>query len=466
MKPKHWIAAALAVTMLCVPLAGCDSGGGGKTFGKSGKELRYRISNDATQMAWVQRIVDAFNDLHKEDGYKIKVETTGSEYYQSLDSDYAAGGSRAPDIVLQEVGTIASYLEQGYLLPLDGYLGKEGGIAKDDLWQVNDWFKWSESGGLNSKDGKIYSLVKDWSPDFMLIYNKTYVNEYNAAHSSEPITISETEPMSWEEYYDIAMKIAGYKGVQGTTMDFVPYKHLMEFVQMTGESLFTADGTKVNLTFNGNVPNPDSGVTKAFNYFCRLQKGKNSPAPNATGATESGGMEKFLNGSIWSVWNGLYAFPQYALYDATFEVGIAPPPVYDKTKGAYAATSAMVGHSISATCKYPDVAFEFIKYYMTAGSSEYVGMGYNLPGLKSVAASDAFLHPRVEKMEPYTNYMYEFVTNEANTIEPLRFSPLLSYNRFSALLSPPFAKYFGDKQDFNATLKEFCDLVEEELEEW
>lgn len=470
MKGKKWIAIALAAATACLSFAGCagdpdetgGGSGGGKEFGKGGKELRYRVSNDATQMAWVQRIVDGFNEKYKSDGYVIKVETTGNEYYQSLDSDFAA--KRAPDIILQEIGTIASYLEQGYLIPLDEFIDREGGIERGDLWQVNDWFKWSKEKGLNDSNGKIYSLVKDWSPDFMLIYNKTMVNQYNASHADQ-ITISETEPLSWDEYFTIAQKMSS-TGVRATTMDFEPYKHLMEFVQMTGESLFTADGNRVNLSFTGNTPDENSGVKKAFEYFCKLQYGPNSPAPNTTGATESGGMEKFLNGNIWSVWNGLYAFPQYQLYNANFEIGIAPPPVYDKTKGAYAATSAMVGHSINAQCKYPEIAYKFIEYYMTEGASEYVGMGYNLPGLESVAKSDAFLHPATTQMEPYTNYMYRFVTNENNTVEPLRFSPNLSYNRLGALLSPPLAKYFGGNQDFNSMLKEFCNLVEEELAEW
>ncbi len=462
MKLKKGLAILLAGAM-CLPLASCGGEGGGKDFSSGVKELRYRVSNDAVSMVWIQKIIDDFNAEYEEKGYRVVKETTGSEYYQSLDADFAS--RRAPDIVLMEIGTISAYLPQGYLLPLDKYLNKEGGIQTSDLWEVNDYFKWTKEGGLGAANGSYYALVKDWSPDFMLIYNKTMLNNYNAAHPGDTITISETEPLTWDEYFSIAQKMTS-AGVMGTTMDFVPYKHLMEFVQMTGETLFTADGRHVNMTFDGDTPQ-ENGVYKAFKYYADLQYGENAPAAAVTSATtEGGGMEKFKNQSIWSVWNGLYAFPQYKLYEANFEIGVAPPPVFNKENGAYAATSAMVGHAINARCKYPDIAYEFIRFYMTEGAKYYVGMGYNFPGLKTVAASDAFLNPEVAAMKPYTNYFYDFVTSEKTTVEPLKFSPELSYNRMGTLLSVPLAKYFGGKQDLNRTLKEFYDLVEEDLEEW
>ena len=452
--------AILLAGAICLPIAGCTEGG--KNFSSGIKELRYRVSNDATSMVWVQKIIDDFNAEYKDKGYRIVKETTGSEYYQSLDSDFAS--SRAPDIVLMEIGTISAYLSQGYLLPLDRYLNKEGAIQTDDLWEVNDYFKWSKEEGLGADTGLYYALVKDWSPDFMLIYNKTMIKEYNAANPDDTIVISETEPLTWDEYYEIAVKMTK-GGVKGTTMDFVPYKHLMEYVQMTGETLFTEDGRRVNMSFEGDKP-VENGVYKAFEYYCKLQSGENAPADAVTSATtEGGGMERFKNKGVWSVWNGLYAFPQYELYKADFEIGIAPPPTYRKGE-AYAATSAMVGHAINAKCKYPDIAYEFIQFYMTEGAKHYVGMGYNFPGLKTVAASDAFLKPEVTEMEPYTNYFYNFVMAENTKIEPLKFSPELSYNRMGTLLSIPFAKYFGGKQDLDQTIKEFCDLVEEDLEEW
>lgn len=464
MKFKKGIA-MLLVGAMCLPLAACGDGDdGGKKFTSGVKELRYRVSNDTTSMAWIQKIIDDFNAVYEEKGYRVVKETTGSEYYQSLDSDFAS--KRAPDIVLMEIGTISAYLPQGYLLPLDKYLNKEGGIQTSDLWEVNDYFKWTKTGGLGAADGSYYALVKDWSPDFMLIYNKTMLNDYNSKHPNEQITISETDPLSWDEYYEIASKMTS-GGVMGTSMDFVPYKHLMEYVQMTGETLFTADGRHVNMSFKADGTPQENGVYQAFKYYTDLQYGKGAPATPVTNATtEGGGMERFKNGSIWSVWNGLYAFPQYRLYDANFEIGIAPPPVYNKENGAYAATSAMVGHAINANCKYPDIAYEFIQFYMTEGAKHYVGMGYNFPGLKTVAASDMFLDPEVEEMKPYTNYFYNFVTNENTTIEPLKFSPELSYNRMGTLLSVPFAKFFAGKQNLSKTVKEFYDLVEEDLEEW
>lgn len=462
MKGKKLLANILALGTV-FSLAGCGDGDSeGKKFSSGTVELIYRVSNDAGQMKWIQSMLDEFNELHKQDGYKIVMSTTGNEYYQALDSEFASG--KAPDVVLMEVGTISSYVREGYLLSLDKYLNQEGGIQTSDLWDVNDYFKYSKKGGLGAEDGQYYSLVKDWSPDFMLIYNKDMIDDWNTEHPDDIITISETIPMTWDEYYEIAVKMTK-NGVKGTTMDFVPYKHLMEYVQMTGETLFTEDGKAVNLSFDSNGKPVKNGVYKAFEYYCKLQKGNNAPASYVTASTESGGMERFKNKGIWSVWNGLYAFPSYKLYEANFEIGIAPPPVYEGQK-SYAATSAMVGHAINAKCKYPDYAYEFIEWYMTDGAKYYAGTGHNLPGLKSVASSDLFLKPSVAEMEKYTNYMYNFVTNPENEVEPLKFSPELSYNRMGTLLQIPLAKYFGDKQDFDATLKEFYDLVEEELEEW
>lgn len=444
---KNKLITSSLLLLLTFALASCQNGGGDRTKKDSYKVLTYLTSADSEAYQTVlDKVVNDFNEIIKPQGYKIVTETPGGSYYTSLSNKFSS--RQAPDIFMMEAGFFNSF--SPYLLPLDSYLSKSETLSKSDLWDLNNFY-------LNA-NGELTCLIKDFSPDFMLIYNKKMLDDYNNSHPEKQFIVSETEPMSWTEYYEMVSTIQNSLSVSyGTSLGFEGVKHLHEMVQSTGSEMYIND-QKLN--------KDDNNVKEAFSLFCALQKDNATEFPKyyslnqndgkAPGSYTSGSttseQQLFIQQRCFSIFNGLYSFSAYGFYDVNFEVGIAPHPVMDKTKGAFGTTSAMVSHAISKTTKYPDIAWKFLEYYQTVGMEEFTKIAYNIPGNKTIAGSDSFLKNENPKAEKMANYFYNFV-NEGHCAVT-KYNNLISYDRVQTCFNTQLAKYYDGSLSFNNLLTE------------
>jgi len=442
----------LSTILVCSSLLACGNDQRDKKGGL--KVLTYLTSADSVAYTTVlNKVVSDFNEIIKSDGYKIEMETPGGSYYTSLANKFAS--RNAPDIFMMEEGSYNGFKD--LLAPLDDYLSASTVLKKTDLWDLNDFYK--------NDNGKLTCLIKDYSPDFMLIYNKTVLDEYNKTHPSKQFIVSETEPMSWTEYYEMCSTIQKEMALEyGSSLGFEGVKHLHELVQSTGSKMYKNNDTNVNTT--------DTNVQEAFKLYCALQKDKATEFPTyynlnafkndegtsegkAPGSYTSGSQtseqQLFIQGRCFSIFNGLYAFSSYDFYGiSNFEYGIAPHPVMDKSKGTFATTSAMVSHAIAKTSKYKDIAWRFLEYYQTTGMSQFAGIAYNIPGNKTIAGTDAFLknsNPKVEKM---ANYFYNFVTQ--GNITYTIYNNKISYDTVQTCFNSELAKYYDGGLTFEGLL--------------
>ncbi len=437
------------VAILLATLVSCDDNRG--TTGKE-KVLTYLVSAESSAYNEIlYQLVDEFNEQIKDEGYRIQIEIPGGEYYQSLGNKFAAG--RAPDIFMMESGYFNAYSK--YLLPLDSYLEESEVLNKSDLWDLNDVF---------SDNGQIKALIKDFSPDFMLIYNKTMLNNYNKANPDNTIEISDTEPLTWEEFYEITSTISKWAGIEyGTSLGFEGVKHLHELVQMTGSSMYTSDYKGINIT--------DSNVREAFAFYCALQKdnatefsnyfklNQNSgkaPASYTSGSNTSE-QELFKHQRTFSIFNGLYSFAAYDFYNASFEVGVAPSPVMNDGDECYSTASAMVSHAISANSKYKDIAWRWLEYYQTEGLKRFAGIAFNIPGNKTIAGSDYFLKNDDPKISEITNYFYNYVSSGA--VHATEYNPNVAFSRIQTCFTIHMSKYFDGQLSFDELLTKINESV-------
>ena len=445
-----------ASILLCASLSACGNNSGQRNRRGGLKVLTYLTSADSVAYNTIlNKVLADFNAIIEPEGYKIETETPGDSYYTSLANKFSS--RNAPDIFMMEEGSYNGFSD--LLLPIDDYLNASTVLHKSDLWDLNDFYK--------NKDGKLTCLIKDFSPDFMLIYNKTVLDTYNASHPGKTFTISETEPMSWSEYYEMCSTIQKEMGLEyGSSLGFEGVKHLHELVQSTGSSMYINEDTNINKA--------DSNVQAAFKLFCALQKDKATEFPEyynlnaykneegrlegkAPGSYTSGSQtseqQLFIQGRCFSIFNGLYAFASYDFYGiSNFEYGIAPHPVMDKSKGAFGTTSAMVSHAISKTSKYKDIAWRFLEYYQTTGIKQFATIAYNIPGNKTIAGSDDFLknsNPKVEKM---ANYFYNFVQN--GSCKWTIYNSKISYDVVQTNFNSQLAKYYDGRLDFSSLLNE------------
>ena len=439
--------------LLILPLASCGqseetSSGSTRTITGKKKQLTYLISNESdTYSNILKGLLKEFNETIAADGYEIITEVPGGEYYQSLGSKFAA--KKAPDIFQMEIGNFNAYKK--YMEPLDSYIQKSSVLSFDDLWDLNDAYKY---------EGTYRALIKDFSPDFMFLYNKTLLEEYNNSHPDRQFSISDSTPMSWADFYIMVSTIQKEMNIPyGTSLGFCGIKHLHELVQSTGTSMYINDGKDLN-TANENL-------VKGFEFYCALQKDNatdlsyyttNQNGGKAPGSYTSGSNLSedvlFAQRKTFSIFNGLYAFPSYGFYDLPFEVGIAPHPVLDPSKGAFATTSAMVSHAVSASSKYKDIAYKWVEYYQTEGLKRMAQIAYNIPGSKTIAGSDYFLKNDNPKVASVANYFYNFVAS--GVVHPTEYNPNISYTKLEACYTTHLGKYYDSKDSLS-----FSELISE-----
>lgn len=392
------------------------------------------------QASVYREMAEQFMDIYP--NWTVEVQEAKSNFFDNLKIYFGAGNE--PDMFFMEPGEISGFLLDDQLLNLSPYLENSTELSEEDLWNANDGYRYDKETQLLGS-GDYYAFAKDLSADFMMIYNKSHIDEYDATHEkslAEKIGYptegdtgypSESIPMSWEQNVKMCRELAtfdehGNLVRYGTIFDYIPWRHIMEWVQMGGGSLFSEDGT----TFLADDP----AVISAFQHMTDYQYGEyKSTVPFDTNSLTGG--YSFKNGDISVVWNGRWAWQAYNWYDANFEIGVAPPPTPEGGGKIYNSTT-FVGIAISKTSKYPGVAYKFLEYVMTAGSMLTVKNGsvYNIPGNKTIASGTDYLNPSDPVKKELNNYFYNMTLNA----KPLVYSSYIDKGTMEGIFGREYGK--------------------------
>ena len=449
---KVFFLALAALLVPCLTLTGCNRGGGG---GNGGYE-ETDVSEEAEisfyvwdEYAKFNSLADSFHEVYP--NWTVNVELIAGDYFNNLKSYFGAG--TAPDLFYIEQGEIQQFLVDDLILDLTPYIERSELLSGEDLWNANDGYRYDAEKGMLG-EGDLYALCTDITSEFVMVYNKSHIDEYDASHDTPlkdlvgyPVEEgtnypSETVPMTWAQNELFCHELARFDNTgnlirYGTLFDYNPWVHVMEWVQQTGSSLFSEDGQ----TFNGEDPN----VIAAFQHLTNYQFGDlKSAVPLDVNSISSG--QGFKNGDVSVVWYGRWAWQAYGWYDASFEIGLAPPPMPQAGMEPYSATSP-VGISIKSDTEYPFVAYKFLEFVLTTGSMQTVRSGetYNLPGNRTIASSDAFLETDDAQQRELNNYFFD-ITSEAQT---LRYSPYIDTSSMTRI----FGLEYGKTWDSNASTR-------------
>lgn len=445
------LASLLVIPALALSVSAC--GGGGNR-----DAVIFYVWGDNAELACYEKIA---KDFTEETGKKVNVQVSTGDYYDNLNVLFSSKNT-APDIFFTESGELPSHLASSKIMNLSPYIESGALDVKSpsnpdgevELWDINDAYRYD--GEVIGK-GDYYALIKDWSPDFMLWYNKSHIDGYNAENNLSEGDEgymqypSDTVPMTWDEFYDMSYKLrktARY----GTMLDRVPYKHLMEWVQMTGSSVWAED----NKNFNSNDPD----VYKAFKFFCDLQIGEKASAP-IIGPTGVGSGEAFANGNVSFVFFGNWAYSTYNWNSVGFELGYCPSPVPAKADGSaltendtYAACSGMISLAVYKNTTLPDDAVEFLNYYMTHGNRYMAAKGFNIPGNKAVANSPVFTNPEDSQLAEINQYFL----NVANKYtHPIVYNTEMSQLSFENIIGKHMSDYLANPK--GGTLQQVLDGI-------
>lgn len=433
--------------------------------GDNGKRdhLVFYVWGDNSEIASYEKIAA---DFEKETSIRVEVRPSTSDYYDSLNISFSSA-QNAPDIFFTESGQFLSHLASKRLMNLTPYIENgELNVTTEsrpdgdiELWDVNDAYRYN---GSEIGQGDYYALIKDWSPDFVLWYNKAHIDEYNTEHNlteGDPEFMqypSQDVPMTWGQFLDYSHKLRK-ENRYGTMLDRVPYKHLMEWIQMTGSSTWK-DG---NLEFNSE----DEGVKEAFQFFFDLQVGDKASAPKI-GPTGVGSGEAFANGNLSFAFFGNWAYSTYHWDSVPFEIGYCPAPVPDKGRALtendiYAGSSGMISLAVNAKTTLPDEAIKFLNYYMTKGNQYMATKGFNIPGNRKIAESDDYKHPEDSTLAKINQYFLNIATSYTH---PLVYNKAVSQDTVEEIMGKHISNYLSAPNgQINSVLQSIAQDIKKEL---
>lgn len=277
-----------------------------------------------------------------------------------------------PDFVRAPAVGSARTNAQGLATELDAYLDKSSVLNKEDLLAVNDSFRWD---GKQIGSGPYYGLVKDWSQDATLWYNRALFE----AAKIEPL--STTEPISYDELLEIGKKLTKKSGgktqVYGLGVEwawnlFAPIS--MMILQQGGE-VYNADLTETDMT------TPEAlRALKWYVDFAKAGVGPTSLDPAPDGADLSLFLAKRMAITQDGYWYGGNFVEESD--EIKKNIAMAPAPVMGDKR--VSPTYAGWGAYIPARAKHKDEAWKLMEYFMAGQPSEdRAKSGWGIPALES-----------------------------------------------------------------------------------
>lgn len=445
------LAAGMLAGFAACTYVGRGSGGGTSasddgTFGGgdgSTTTVRYYSFNDSQTNAELREAIDTdFNKKYP--NIRIQLEISTGSFYTNLLNDFA-GGVEA-DVFGMEPGEIYPFLSAGYLEPLDGYFEKSETVSLDDIWDINREAYAYDPATKTFGSGQTYAVLKDWTTDSMLMYNRAlFTEEQLEMIEGDEDGDGVADPLTFDEFERLCDQLIVRSGSNITQYSFLPglaeAKVLAQFLTNAGLSWFDPN------TYESTFDTP--AVQEVVQYYYDIL-GKNEV--NNVGSTF---YPLFAQGKVAMVMGGLYLVDSYGLNN--LDLGIAYPPVKDENTESKPYTTGCVGFAVSSRSKVKDAAFKFIEWYLEYYGERDAKDCNNFPAVEHFA-EEYMLDPEVNtdpvKYEA-TLFFYESLSH-AVVIDR---NPYCSQ---ASLESIEFT-YTGEYLEGAMSFADFCDTLDYEI---
>ncbi|MFH8252982.1 ABC transporter substrate-binding protein [Microbacterium sp. B2969] len=391
-KGMRWTRGALAILGVgAVALTGCTAGGGGGSA--SAGETTVTVMYQSNEFS--KDDIAAFEKANP--GIKIDF----IEYDETrLNAMLTAGDP--PDFVRGSPS--ANLFARGLAAPLDDYLAESDVLKKDDLLPVNDAWRWD---GKTRGEGKLYGVIKDFSPD-----TTVWVNTALLAQAGVEVP-SATEPMSWDDLLADAVKLkaAGIAYPLGIEWQWGVSSLFQTMILQQGGTVYNDDMTKVDLA----TPEAERALQWLTDYGT-AGVGPTSLNPLADGwdlpVYSTGQMAMTLDG----YWFGGGLQSQDAAAVAGTSTLIPAPTFGERLSPVFGG----VGAWIPEASKNKDAAWKVMEFFM--GEDPAVARsksGWGLPVLDS-------LWTNLPTAEPYQQTAMDTAKGELDHAKPLADSPYIT----------------------------------------
>lgn len=321
-------------------------------------------------------LIKDFVEEHKDEIKEVNFEvTTQDEYGTKMTANMTAGDM--PDIFYVGPDSVRSYVDNGYVLPLDDYVNQE---TVDNLWPaIKSAYQYD---GTQVGQGSLYCLPKDLSC-FAFAYNKDLFDEAGLAYPDPE------NPYTYDEFLEVCKALTKDTDGDGEIDQWgvanADAFGMTPYIYSNGARFLNDDYTKVNITDN-------DAFKTAFQYYVDLTA-KEGVTPSVEQDTALGGYQRWLDGQV-----GFYACGTWDVAafmdDSTFPYNwdlCGWPVGPDGTKST--TWLGTVGYAVSAKTENKDLCTELIKKLSTdlegqqAVSGETTGESLQLPNIMDYAKS-------------------------------------------------------------------------------
>ncbi|WP_035768087.1 ABC transporter substrate-binding protein [Butyrivibrio sp. NC2002] len=342
--------------------------------GEGDKNLHVFLYMQEHEKKIYEQLVKEFVEEHKSEVGEVVFEiTTQDEYNQKMIANMTANDM--PDVFYVGPAAVRSYVDNGYIIPLDDYVDADT-ISK--VWGTTQTIYRYD--GTNVGEGSIYALPKDLSC-FAFAYNKDL---FDAAGLEYP---DPNKPYTYDEFVEVCEKLTIDKDGDGEIDQWgvanADQFGMTPFLYSNGVKFLNDDMTKVNVA--NNEP-----LKEALTFYTDLTK--NGLTPSVEQDTALGGYQRWLDGQVAFYACGTWDVAAF-MDDATFpyEWDLCGWPVGPSGDGRSHTWMGSVGYCVSATSENPDLAAQLVAKLSTdedgqrAVSGITTGESIQLPNIVDLA---------------------------------------------------------------------------------
>ena len=342
--------------------------------GNGDKTLHVFLYMQEHEKKIYEDLVKQFVDEHKDEIKEVVFEvTTQDEYNQKMIANMTANDM--PDVFYVGPAAVRSYVDNGYVLPLDDY------VDADTIGSV--WGTTQEIYRYDGKDigkGSLYALPKDLSC-FAFAYNQDL---FDAAGLDYP---DPEKPYTYDEFVEVCKALTIDKDGDGEVDQWgvanADQWGMTPFLYSNGVKFLNDDMTKVNVANNEQLK-------EALTFYTDLTK--DGLTPSVEQDTALGGYQRWLDGQVAFYACGTWDVAAF-MDDATFPYkwNLCGWPVGPSGDGRSHTWMGSVGYGISAKSENPELAAALITKLSTdpegqkAVSGISTGESIQLPNITDLA---------------------------------------------------------------------------------
>lgn len=358
-------------------------------------ELRFYFGANPDEAKTRQKIIDAFQEKFPQ--IKIKPQVAEGDAVQELQIMFAGGDG--PDIMMAWELNYSGLAERNIYADLQPYIDADEEyskvVAEDHEPTLLKMFNYKEQ----------QLVLPEQYAGVVLYYNTDMFEE--AGVEPPPADWTDTS-WTFDKFLETAKALTKGEGGRVSQFGFTdawwPPLSSMVIGTCNGGNWFD----QYVLPTESTIADPN--IMEALQWYADLAY-VHGVAPTAEQSQTQAGADLFMANRAAMALVGHWMYPAFSGVDGlNFDIGVFPVGPNGTTPKSDLGST---GLSMSASTKYPDHVWEFIKFSTgPEGQALIAESGLFVPVLKSVAASDAFLnaHADIQNVNVYTDAM-------ANSVE-------------------------------------------------